>query len=345
MNNHIVLVVAPSRKARGGITAVITTYEKTFLWKKWNCKWIETYRDSNSVIKIFYFLKGFFKYLIFLSQCKIVHIHLSWSTSAIRKFPFFFCAYILNKKTILHLHSGAETIIEGKCQYVYRFIFSHSSCIVVLADVIKDQLKKKYKFRRIEVLYNPCPVVVNNLKINKTKTILFAATLYKNKGYLDLIEAFSTIFYKLSDWKIIFAGNGEIEKGRSFAKKLGINQQVVFTGWISGEEKEKLFQEASIFCMPSHNEGFPMAILEAWAYGIPVTTTPVGGLPDVLVHGENAMVFEPGDTDTLAEHMEKLILNESLREKLSKESLKLSQGQFNIKTITQQLSVLYNHLL
>ena len=284
-------------------------------------------------------------YLILLQQCKIVHIHLSWSTSALRKFPFSLCAYILKKKTIVHLHSGADTIIQGKYQNVYRFIFSHSNCTVFLANVIKDQMIKKYKFRSIAVLYNACPIVINNVKIMKTKTILFSSALYKNKGYLDLIKAFSVISYKHLDWKIVFAGKGEIEKGRALAKKLGINQQVVFTGWISGKEKEKFFQEASIFCLPSYDEGFPMAVLDAWAYGLPVITTPVGGLPDVLIQGVNALVFEPGDVEMLPTHLNELIINESLRQRISEESIKLSQGSFNLETISAQLSKLYGKLV
>jgi len=88
-----------------------------------------------------------------------------------------------------------------------------------------------------------------------------------------------------------------------------------------------------------------MSVLDALAYGLPMVTTPVGGLPDVLVHEKNSMVFEPGNINTLAEHLETLILNESLRKKLSKASLELSNEQFNIKTITQQLSVLYDDLI
>lgn len=345
MRNYKVLVVAPSRRARGGITALIKTYEGTLLWKKWNCRWVETYRDSNSAVKILYFLKAFFSYLTLLPQCKIVHVHLGWSTSAIRKLPFLLVAFILRKETIVHLHSGADRIIEGKYQFVYRFIFSHSNCIVVLANLIKDQLIKNYTLKKIEVLYNPCPDVTNEHKTSKTKTILFAATLSKNKGYLDLITAFSEISHNHLDWITIFAGNGEIEKGLSLSKKLGIHHQVVFTGWISGKEKDKLFQEASIFCLPSYNEGFPMAVLDAFAYGLPVITTPVGGLPDVMIDGYNGLIFTPGDISTLSDKILELICNEELRNKLSKASVNLSKNEFSLKKITMQLDQIYNNLV
>lgn len=89
--------------------------------------------------------------------------------------------------------------------------------------------------------------------------------------------------------------------------------------------KAKVFQESSIFCLPSYAEGFPMAVLDAWAYGLPVITTPVGGIPDVAQDGKNMMLFMPGDTNTLAAKMDMMIRDVSLRNAIREESVKLSQ--------------------
>jgi len=164
------------------------------------------------------------------------------------------------------------------------------------------------------------------------------------KGYSVLIKSFAIISAKYPDWQIVFIGNGEVEQGKALAKQLGIEDHVVFLGWVSGAAKDKAFQEASIFCLPSYAEGFPMSVLDAWAYGLPVITTPVGGLKDVLVHGENAMLFQPGNINSLSKYMEELVSNECLRENLSRASVKLSQGPFNIKTISQQLNNIYLNL-
>jgi glycosyltransferase involved in cell wall biosynthesis len=84
-----------------------------------------------------------------------------------------------------------------------------------------------------------------------------------------------------------------------------------------------------------------MAVLDAWAHGLPVITTPVGGLPDVLIPGINALVFEPGDTVGLAELLNELITSNALRQRISEESIKLSQGTFSIASITKQLNEIY----
>ena len=93
-----VLVVATSRKTHGGITAVVKAHEKGEQWKRFNCKWIETHIDKNSILKCIYFITAFFKFLFLLPFYSIVHIHFSWPQSARRKFLFFVVAKIFGKK-------------------------------------------------------------------------------------------------------------------------------------------------------------------------------------------------------------------------------------------------------
>lgn len=88
-----------------------------------------------------------------------------------------------------------------------------------------------------------------------------------------------------------------------------------------------------------------MAVLDAWAYGIPVITTPVGGIPDVAIDGENMLLFNPGDIDTLADKLGLMIKDDELRAKLSEESRKMAKGKFNLNTITKQVAGIYVELM
>ena len=222
-------------------------------------------------------------------------------------------------------------------------MFKHADLTIFLSNGIRTELNKHFQIKKSVVLYNPClSHKTNSTKINgKEKQILFAGTITQKKGYLDLIQAFSLIAHKYPEWELIFAGNGEIENAKGLAKDLNIENQVIFKGWVNREEIQPLFEKASIFCLPSYTEGFPMAVLDAWSYGLPVITTPVGGLTDVLIPDKNALVFEPGDINRLAKLLEELINNESLRKQISEESIKLSQEKFDISSISKQLSELY----
>lgn len=176
------------------------------------------------------------------------------------------------------------------------------------------------------------------------KQILYAGTINARKGYADMIKAFAQIAEKYNDWKIVFAGNGEIEQGKALAATLGIGSQVVFLGWVNGDAKDRAFKESAIFCLPSYAEGFPMAVLDAWAYGLPVITTPVGGIPDIAEDGKNLLLFTPGDTQMLARQMERMIEDEQLRESMVKESKQLVQSIFSVEVINEQIGCLYKDL-
>lgn len=342
-----VLVIGPGKKTRGGITSVINAHSKTETWKKWNCIWISSFIDKNALYKILFFLKGYLFFLLALPTSRIVHIHFSESSSAQRKNFFLKTAKLLGKKVILHFHAfSPDTTLFGKKKKLYRKMFNQADVIIALSYFWKDEIEKVVDDpQKIKVIYNPCPKVESSPNIAKCKEILFAGTLNTRKGYKELILAFSAIASKHSDWNLVFAGNGEIKEAKKLAKDLGIENQVVFKGWVSGKDKHKIFSEASIFCLPSYAEGFPMAVLDAWSYGLPVVTTPVGGLPDILEHGKNALVFETGNIMALTQNLNDLIINKELRVKISNASFNLSETKFNIATIAKDIDNLYNELL
>ena len=143
------------------------------------------------------------------------------------------------------------------------------------------------------------------------------------------------------EWKVVIAGNGEIEKAKAIANEYGIEKQIEFLGWVNGSAKDRAFQRASIYCLASDGEGFPMGVLDAWAYGIPCVVTPVGGLPDIVVDGENALVFPVGNVDILASQLKKMISDDGLREKIANASLELAHTTFNIDCINKKMEDIY----
>lgn len=326
--NPKVLVIATSRKTRGGITSVVKAYENSPLWNKFRCKWIETHRDGVFFTKLSYLSRGFLQFLGNLPFYDIVHIHTSEPPSALRKVLFMAVSKLLGKKVIVHFHSfSVDTTINSKYQWVYRYLFGKADCVLVLSKYWQDELCDTFGFNedKVKVLYNPCTTEVSNKVYPKKKEILYAGTVNARKGYADMINAFAKVADKHRDWSIVFAGNGEIEEGKALASSLGIDKQTVFLGWVRGNDKDKAFKEASVFCLPSYAEGFPMGVLDAWAYGLPVITTPVGGIPDIAKDGKNCLLFNPGDTNKLAEQMDKMMSSERLRIDIAKESSELAR--------------------
>jgi glycosyltransferase involved in cell wall biosynthesis len=150
---------------------------------------------------------------------------------------------------------------------------------------------------------------------------------------------------KYPGWKIVFAGNGEIESGKVLAKELNIEQQVEFAGWISGSRKDEVFTNASIFCLPSYAEGFPMAVLDAMSFSLPVIATPVGGTTDVFKDDYHLLIFKPGDINELADKLQRLIDSDELKDRLVANSSIVLRENFTLPKITEKVDALYQSLV
>ena len=339
-----VLVVATSRKTRGGITSVVKAHESGAQWKKYHCRWIQTHRDTNTLSKLMLFVRAIIEFVFLLPFCDLVHIHLA---AVNRKLPFIFLTKLFGKKLIVHLHfpTACDTIMDQRLGPRYHWCMKKADVVIALSYQWKMLIENVFDdLHNIKVIYNPCPIVNRNPKEKEDKYILYAGTVEHRKGYDDMIKAFALVHNRCKGWRLVFAGNGEIEKGKQLARAEGIEDKCEFLGWVSGKDKERVFQNASAYCLSSYAEGFPMGVLDAWAYGLPVITTPVGGLPDVLVPGTNALVNNPGDIAELAKNFI-LITDERVRKSLSIESIKLAEGVFSVDHINRQVADLYSDII
>lgn len=119
------------------------------------------------------------------------------------------------------------------------------------------------------------------------KQILFLSRVHVKKGIELLIDAFACIHKDFSDWSVVIVGNGEadyIESLKQKVKSLGLEDCIKILPPVFGEAKTKLYQESSLFCLPSYSENFGMVIAEAMSCGVPAITT--NGTPWQLLNGD-----------------------------------------------------------
>ena len=344
-----VLIVATSLKTKGGITSVIKAHMNGKQWEQYHCRWLETHRDGSAFVKLSYFVRGFFQFIFYLPFYDIIHIHVSEPPSALRKCFFMPFAKLWRKKTIVHFHSfSPDTTVKGNKAYLYSYLFEKADIVIALSPYWKREIAfalPQINSEKIKVLYNPCTIEMFPDVYQKENNILFAGALIARKGYEDLIRAFAQVVGTHPDWNLVIAGDGELSKAETIARTMGIKDNVKFVGWIRDKEKDRIFKVASVFCLPSYAEGFPMAVLDAWAYGLPVVATPVGGLPDIAVDNKNVMLFPVGDIQALSTKLLTLIEDVDVRGKISCEGLKLADTVFNQSNIANQLGQLYSSLV
>ena len=135
----------------------------------------------------------------------------------------------------------------------------------------------------IETAGYPCRTDMSIVK----KQILFLSRVHPKKGIEVLIDAFYRVHQEFPDWKVVIVGNGEDDYRKALIAKvseLGLDQSVEILSPVFGEAKVKLYQESSVFCLPSYSENFGMVIAEAMSCGVPAITT--NGTPWQLLNGD-----------------------------------------------------------
>lgn len=356
-----ILMVGPSfeQKIIGGISAVVKTLLNSSLCNKYKILYVSTTPlIGNKIEKCFFFVKGLSIFIIALlvKKPKIIHIHTSSRFSFFRKSFFFLISKILGKRVILHIHSGEFHLFyseRGKLQSRFiRKVLDSADKIVVLTEQWLKNIKKMTSNENISILYNPVNCAVFNINRNgkyhnhnKEKIVLFAGELCRKKGIYTIIQAIPSILTKYKKVKFILAGKGEIEKVKKICKEMGIQNNVCLHGFVAGEKKIKVFAEADIYILPSYNEGLPVSVLEAMASGLPIITTPVGGIPEAVKNGINGFLIEPGNSEMLADKILKLLKDDELRKNMGRKSLKIVKEKFDINIIDEQLSNIYEEFL
>ena len=114
---------------------------------------------------------------------------------------------------------------------------------------------------------------------------------------------------------------------------------------VSNQEKNELYMGCDIFLLPTYAEGLPNALLEAMSFGLPVITTPVGAIPEVIKDGENGFLIDPGDAKALSDRIITLIEDPGLRETMGKNNIKSINTEFAQEKMIEKIDRIYQESL
>jgi len=174
--------------------------------------------------------------------------------------------------------------------------------------------------------------------------ILFVGRLSYYKGLKYLIEAMNQV-----EANLLIAGEGELRKHlENKVEKLRMTEKVRFLGKVDDELLEHLYKICDLFVLPSieTSEAFGIVQLEAMASGLPVVNTNLPtGVPYVSKDGETGITVKPRDSTALAEAIKKLMNNEKLKEKFSRNARKRVEEKFSRKKMIERVKNIYNELM
>jgi glycosyltransferase involved in cell wall biosynthesis len=178
------------------------------------------------------------------------------------------------------------------------------------------------------------------------KIILYLGRVHKTKGIDLLIRAYAYLknVMKYKDAILVIAGPDDryLDEARILVNSLGLYNSVLFTGFISNEDKLKALVDAEVFVTPSFY-GFPMIFLEACAVGTPIVTT---GLGDTLewIDGSVGYIARPTHRD-LAEAIYRIISDDELRRRFSRNCIEIVKSEFSIEKVVERLEEVYEEVV
>jgi len=248
---------------------------------------------------------------------------------------------------VYHLHNKGVATCQDRWPYrwLYPWVFRKSR-VILLSKYLYPDISRFVA----ETAVDYCPNGIadqagdfeRSFAADKIPTILFLSNLIESKGVFVLLEACAMLKKRGIAFRADFIG-GEADVTRdgfyNRFKELEIGHEVAYLGKQYGKDKEAAFARADIFCLPTHyhNECLPLVLLEAMQWQLPVISTPEGGIPDVVLDGETGFLVPQRNTKALAEKLEMLIKDPSLRQRMGTAGRKHYEEHFTDKRFEERM--------
>lgn len=237
----------------------------------------------------------------------------------------------LNLRVFVSDRSNPKKQLPFHISFLRKITYRFAHGIIAQTSLAKAVLEENTGNRNIVVIPNPLKAISVCENIEKDKIILNVGRLVEEKGQKYLLEAFTKI--EDTEWKIAILGDGPLyDLLKEQAEKLGLSDRVIMPGTVN--EIDRWLTKASVFAFPSVSEGFPNALVEAMAAGLPCVSFDCDAGPrDIIIDGKNGYLVPVRDVEVLANRLETLINNAAIRMRLSKEAAKIV-NDFGVKKIS-----------
>jgi len=249
--------------------------------------------------------------------------------------PFVLLCKLFCHKIIIHQHNKGmsndfnKPVFRNLLPIVYN-----NTRVILLSEYLYSDISKVVKKEQISICPNGIPDIQNNENkhYHTIPHILFLSNMIVEKGVLTLLDALKIINERGFLFECDLVGNETFELSHQRIieeiTKRGLDEVACFHGVKYGIDKLLFFENADIFSFPTSNECFPLVILEAMRSKLPIISTSVGGIPDLVSDGVNGFMVEPNNAHALAYALIDLLCNEQLRKKMGEAGYELYHKQF-----------------
>ncbi|MEE9543044.1 MAG: glycosyltransferase [Thermodesulfobacteriota bacterium] len=287
-------------------------------------------------------------------KIEIVHTHLYHANMYGR------AAALACKIPVVATEHNVYKSYKRKRSIINRLLAKKTDRIIAVSGAVSDYICSRDSIdpAKVEVIYNgievdrfrvPTDEEKNKARVelgfDSSQTILGTVSrLSKQKGHTYLLKAMVSLSKSYPDLKLLIVGSGPLDSVlKAEAKELGLLGSVEFLG--ARRDIPVILEVLDLFVMPSLWEGFPVSLLEAFATGLSVVASNVGGVADAVEDRVSGMLVEPTDVDGLTDSISAVLNDKELRRKLGTNAREVVEERFSVSGMVGSLAKLYDDVL
>lgn len=238
--------------------------------------------------------------------------------------PFVLLCKLFRKRIVIHQHNKGMAADVERWPYNWLLPLCYKDAkVILLSWYLYPDIEKVVPKENVFICPNGIKVSDSDNKsrvkndTNSPPRLLFLSNLLESKGVLVLLDSLKILKDKGYSFICDFVGGEtqDIDASRfnEEVENRGLTDSAFYLGIKYGKDKDDAFQLTDVFVLPTGNDCFPLVLLEAMFNRLPIVSTPIGGIPDIVLDGENGLLSKERDSYSLSHALEKLISSPELR--------------------------------
>ncbi|MCT7660162.1 glycosyltransferase family 4 protein [Mycobacterium deserti] len=281
----------------------------------------------------------------------LVHVHLSHGGSVVRKALPLLAARHAGVPAVIHGHSfdfgGWFDGLPQLAQRVVPAVLPADRWLVLgSSHVVEYQTRLGIPADRIQVLHNAIPLPEHAVPQTASERVhaVMVGRLGERKGSYDVVAAVAALDPDIRRrLRVTLAGDGEIDGVAAAVAAAGLSDTIHIAGWLDERSRDDLLASAQIFLLPSRDEGLPMALLEAMAWGLAPITSTAGSIGEVITDGVNGLLVDAGRRHQIAAALRTLVTDAPMRARLGS-AAREHATDFSLNRWYEQLATVWTSL-
>lgn len=253
--------------------------------------------------------------------------------------PFVLLCKLFGRKVVIHQHNKGMSKCVDKQPYKWLLPFVYRNTkVILLSWYLYPDIEKVVKKEQVLICPNGIPELFDNEphfeRNNEAPHLLFLSNLVPSKGVYVLLDACKMLKDKGYKFVCDFVGGESKEISRNIFEKAvterGLKGFVIYHGPQYGDDKKKFFADADIFIQPTYEDCFPLTLLEAMQYKLPIISTDEGAVPDIVIYEKNGYICQRKDSVSTANAIEKLLDDKNLRIQMGESGYTFFKDRFTL---------------